>query len=125
VVELGVGLPERFTLGWNGKRVLRTLHERRFGKQLARRKKMGFGVPVERWLKGPFDGACERLFEKRRLDRYGVLSSEALSGGRFREWLATDPLVIWYAFALASWCEVNLGDGREGLRELVEGGVRR
>jgi asparagine synthase (glutamine-hydrolysing) len=122
VVELGVGLPERFTLGWNGKRVLRTLHERRFGRDLARRKKMGFGVPVERWLRGPFNAACERLFDQRRLDRYGVLSSEALSGGRFRAWLATDPLVVWYAFALAAWCEVNLGDGREGLRALIEDG---
>ena len=123
VVEYGVGLPESFTLGpmgpFTGKRVLRTLHERRFGRALARRKKHGFGVPVEKWLRGPFDGACERLFERSRLERYGILSPDALSEGRFREWVATDPMILWHVFALAAWCETNLGEGPDALRELL------
>jgi asparagine synthase (glutamine-hydrolysing) len=119
VVEFGVGLPERFVLGMNGKRVLRALHERRFGPALAHRKKMGFGVPVESWLRGPFDAACERLFEKRRLDRDGILSSDALSNGRFREWVRTDPIILWHVFALAAWAEANLGDGPDALRGLL------
>src|SRR5206468_10635510 len=40
LVEAGVGLPMEIT---NGKRVLKTLHERRFGAALANRKKHGFG----------------------------------------------------------------------------------
>ena len=119
LVELGVGLPERFVLGMNGKRVLRTLHERRFGPELARRKKMGFGVPVEAWLRGPFDKVCERLFERSRLDHFGILSSDALSDGGFRDWLRREPVIVWHAFALAAWCEVNLGGGPDALRELV------
>ncbi|MBX3260968.1 MAG: asparagine synthase (glutamine-hydrolyzing) [Labilithrix sp.] len=124
VAEFGVGLPETYTLGasarsFSGKRVLRTLHERRFGPELARRKKHGFGVPVEKWLRGPFDGACERLFDERRLDRFGILSSAELSGGRFRRWVATDPWILWHAFALASWCEATLGDGPDALREML------
>jgi asparagine synthase (glutamine-hydrolysing) len=119
LVEFGVGLRERFTLGTNGKVVLRELHERRFGRKLARRKKMGFGVPVEKWLRGPLDGACERLFEKSRLDRFGILSSDALSGGRHREWARTDPQVLWHVFAMASWCEANLGEGPDALRDVL------
>lgn len=119
VVEYGVGLPERFTLGKNGKVVLRELHERRFGHELAHRKKWGFGVPVEKWLRGSLDGACARLFDARRVDRFGVLSSAALSHGRHREWVAKDPQVVWHAFALASWCEANLGDGPDALREIL------
>jgi asparagine synthase (glutamine-hydrolysing) len=119
VVEFGVGLPERFTLGRSGKVVLRELHERRFGKKLARRKKMGFGVPVEKWLRGPLDQVCARMFEESRLDRFGILSTEALSGGRHREWVQRDPVVLWHAFALASWCEANLGEGPAALRELL------
>ena len=99
VVEFGVGLPERLharaelAQPFSGKRVLRALHERRFGPELAHRKKQGFGVPVEKWLRGPFDDACERLFDEERLDRYGILSSDELSDGGFRRWLrATDPL---------------------------------
>ena len=124
VAEYGVGLPSVYTVGpptrrWSGKRVLRTLHERRFGADLANRKKHGFGVPVEKWLRGPFDAACERIFAKARLDRYGILSSQALSDGRFRDWVATDPVLVWHAFALAAWCEANLGDGPGALRELI------
>jgi asparagine synthase (glutamine-hydrolysing) len=124
VAEYGIGLRAAYTIGeprqrWAGKRVLRELHERRFGAALAHRKKMGFGVPVEKWLRGPFDGACERLFAPKRLDRYGILSSSELGNGGFRNWLATDPLVVWHAFALTAWCEANLGDGPQALRELL------
>ena len=119
LVEHGVGLPERFTLGRSGKVVLRELHERRFGPRLARRKKMGFGVPVEKWLRGPLDQACERLFDRQRLDRLGILSSDALSDGRHREWVRRDPQILWHAFALASWCEATLGDGPAALREAL------
>lgn len=120
VVELGVGLDRRFTLGTKGKRVLRALHERRFGAALANRKKQGFGVPVETWLRGPLDRACERLFARERLDRYGVLSSAALSDGGHRSWARTDPIVLWHALALASWCELTLGDGPGALAEAFE-----
>jgi asparagine synthase (glutamine-hydrolysing) len=119
LVEFGVGLPERYTLGLSGKVVLRRLHERRFGAALANRKKHGFGIPVQAWLSGRFDRACERLFDQARLERYGILSSRALSGGRHREWVRTDPMVVWHAFALAAWCETTLGDGPATLRELL------
>jgi asparagine synthase (glutamine-hydrolysing) len=126
LVEFGVGLRDTFTLGsrgatFTGKRVLRTLHERRFGPALARRTKQGFGVPVEKWLRGPFDGVCQRLFDAKRLDRFGVLSSSSLSAGGHREWAQTDPILLWHAFALAAWCEANLGDGPDALREKLAG----
>lgn len=119
VVEWGLGLPSEYTLGTNGKRVLRVLHERRFGIDLAHRKKRGFGVPVEKWLRGPLAPACARLFETRRLERDGILSSDALGGGRHLRWLQTDPVLVWHAFALAVWCEANLGDGDTKVRELL------
>lgn len=123
VVEYGVGLPSKYTLGppgrWAGKLVLRALHERRFGKELANRKKHGFGVPVEKWLRGPFHKACERFFERGRLDRFGILSGDELGGGGFRRWLDVDPMVVWNAFALVAWYEANLGDGPDALRELL------
>ena len=125
VVEYGVGLPSAYTVGdsplhWSGKRVLRTLHERRFGPELARRKKMGFGVPVEKWLRGPFDQACTQLFDRARLDRFGILASEELGDGGFRRWVKTDPILVWHAFALAAWCEANLGDGPDALRAMLQ-----
>jgi asparagine synthase (glutamine-hydrolysing) len=130
LVEFAVGLPERFTVGpsgerFSGKRVLRALHERRFGAEMARRPKQGFGVPVVQWLRGSLDGACERLFERKRLDAFGILASDSLSDGQFRHWLRGDqPYVAWYAFALAAWCEITLGDGPDALRQIIDEGAR-
>ncbi len=121
LVEYGVGLPEKYTLGFKGKVVLRELHRRRFGDALANRKKQGFGVPVEAWLRGGLDGAASRLFDSTRLDRYGILSSDTLGGGRFRELVHSDPIVLWHCFALAAWCEINLGDGPDALRGIISG----
>ncbi len=124
LVEFGVGLPEQYTVGaagqsLAGKRVLRTMYEQRFGPALARRKKHGFGVPLQKWLSGPFDAACERLFARERLERFGILAPAELSDGGFRRWVADDPSIAWHAFALAAWCEATLGDGPEALRETL------
>lgn len=120
LVEIGLGLPERFTLRGKGKRVLRRLHERRFGRLLARRPKQGFGVPVERWLGSSLAPACDELFREDRLAKYGVLAPQTLSNGRYKEWLRTFPLLLWHAFALAAWCESNFGDGPDALRDMLQ-----
>lgn len=119
LVELGVGLPEKYTLGGQGKRVLRAIHEQRFGRQLAQRGKWGFGVPVERWLATSLSRACERLFERKRLDRFGLLQPAELSDGAHRRWVAEDPMLLWHAFALAVWCEATLGEGPDAVRDLL------
>lgn len=120
LVELGVGLPEPFTLGSRGKRVLRELHEARFGKALAQRGKWGFGVPVEKWLRGSLAPACDALFERSRLERFGLLDARALATREARStWLARDPLLLWHALALTTWCEATLGDGPDAVREIL------
>jgi asparagine synthase (glutamine-hydrolysing) len=117
-VEIGLGLAPRFTLGRGaGKRVLRLLFERRFGTELARRAKQGFGVPVEKWLRGPLAPVAEELFSKKRIMRYGLLST-ALAGGGWRVHANRDPQMLWHAFALATWCEAELGEGPDRVREI-------
>jgi asparagine synthase (glutamine-hydrolysing) len=123
LVEIGIGLPSKLTLGAlgskTGKCVLRALHERHFGAKLANRKKQGFGVPVERWLRGSLANACEHFFSNKQLDRFGILSSETLGNDRWQSWRDTDPQVLWHCFALAAWCEAALGDGPDALRTLL------
>ncbi|HEU4412048.1 MAG TPA: asparagine synthase (glutamine-hydrolyzing) [Polyangiaceae bacterium] len=121
LVEAGLGLPRAVTLGprGEGKVVLRALAERRFGPALSRRPKRGFEVPVEAWLRGPLAPACDALFRAGRLERDGLLAPGALSGGRWREWARTKPLLLWHAFALAAWAEVALGGGPDALREAL------
>jgi asparagine synthase (glutamine-hydrolysing) len=122
LVEIGVGLPPAFTLGRRGKEVLRTLFERRFGADLARRRKQGFSVPVERWLRTSLAPACDALFTEARLRRDGLLAPSALAGGRWRTWAERDPQVLWNAFALAVFCEARFGMGREAVADVLAQG---
>jgi asparagine synthase (glutamine-hydrolysing) len=105
LVETGLGLPESFSAGHGGKAVLRALHARAFGARLANRPKHGFMVPVARWLRSSLKGVCDELFAKPRLSRHGLLRSEALSDGRWRDWAVREPQILWHAFSLAAWCE--------------------
>jgi asparagine synthase (glutamine-hydrolysing) len=109
VVEVGIGLPARFTLGRSGKEVLRLLCARAIGPEHARLPKRGFSVPIERWLTGRLGVACERLFARPRLERYGILSPETLSHGGWRALAHGAPQVLWNALALAVWSERHLG----------------
>jgi asparagine synthase (glutamine-hydrolysing) len=105
LVETGLGLPSSLSVGRGGKVVLRELHARAFGAHLANRPKHGFMVPVERWLRSSLKGVCEELFSRARLDRYGLLRSEALVDGRWVDWAVREPQLLWHAFSLATWCE--------------------
>jgi asparagine synthase (glutamine-hydrolysing) len=105
LVEAGLGLPSDFSVAHRGKAVLRALHARAFGARLANRPKHGFMVPVERWLRSSLRGVCQELFSKARLDRYGLLRSDALADGRWLDWAAREPQLLWHAFSLATWCE--------------------
>jgi asparagine synthase (glutamine-hydrolysing) len=98
VVEAGLSLPPEYTLRGGGKRVTKTLFARAFGRELAERPKMGFGVPVEQWMRGPLETRCEELFDAR-----GVRDSGVMTRFEWRTWLARDPQVLWHAFALAAW----------------------
>lgn len=105
LVQLGASMPAEFTVGHGGKGVLRALHRRAFGKRLAARRKHGFMVPVERWLRLSLHGVCEELFSRARIERYGLLRSEAFANGRWQDWARTEPQLLWHAFSLAAWCE--------------------
>ncbi len=120
VVEVGLGLPQKFTLGGGGKGVLRALHAKTIGGRLNAAPKRGFGVPVETWLRGALAPACDELFSRDRLARYGVLSARELSDGGWRAWAHTDPQILWNAFMLAAWCEWFLGDGANAVRQLFD-----
>lgn len=126
VVEVGLGLPQPYTLGRSGKVVLRGLAATVLGEDHARLPKRGFEVPVERWLGTELASACDRLFAAHRLERYGLLEPRALDNGGWRSLLHTMPQVLWHAFALAVWCEDNLGGQQDFVEEtLADPGTRQ
>ncbi len=84
VVELAWRLPMAWKRhGGQGKWILRQVLERHVPRELFDRPKMGFGVPVGDWLRGPLRPWAEELLSEDRLRREGYLVPEPVR----RKWL--------------------------------------
>lgn len=108
VVEFAWTLPHAFKArGGTGKWVLREVLRRYVPPQLYERPKVGFGVPIGDWLRGPLREWAEALLAPRRLDDEGYLRSapicrkwtEHLSGRRNWQYQ------LWDVLMFQSWLE--------------------
>ncbi|HUP59856.1 MAG TPA: asparagine synthase (glutamine-hydrolyzing) [Thermoanaerobaculia bacterium] len=61
-----------------GKWILRRLLARYVPEELFERPKMGFGIPVDHWLRGPLREWAESLLDPRRLNEEGWFDAEAV-----------------------------------------------
>jgi asparagine synthase (glutamine-hydrolysing) len=80
VVELSWRLPQRLKLrGGKGKWVLRQIAYKYLPKNLLERPKMGFGVPIDQWLRGPLKEWAEDLFNTSPMRSDGLLRPEPIA----------------------------------------------
>ena len=72
LVEWSLKLPLEWKLrGRTSKYLLRRLAERYLPREIVERPKQGFGVPIDRWLRGPLRSwARERLEDRRLYERF-------------------------------------------------------
>jgi asparagine synthase (glutamine-hydrolysing) len=108
VVEYAWRIPRRLRVGGGqGKNALRRILGRYVPPRLFERPKMGFGVPLDTWLRGPLRAWGEELLSRQRLTREGVFDpalircawEEHQSGQRSR------PYHLWTVLMFQAWKE--------------------
>lgn len=110
VVEFAWGLPLDLKVrGGVGKWILRQVLYRYVPKELLDRPKMGFGVPLDAWLRGPLREWAAALLDADRLRREGYFAAEHItqkwnehqSGARNWQYL------LWDVLMFQSWLEAQ------------------
>jgi asparagine synthase (glutamine-hydrolysing) len=106
VMELAWQLPLRMKLRQDaGKWVVRRVLERHVPGALVERPKMGFGVPIDQWLRGPLREWAGDLLNPDRLRREGYLRPEAVEA-RWQEHQACSrnwQYPLWDVLMFQAW----------------------
>ncbi len=107
VLEFAAGLPlAHKSRGWSMKRVLKKTLEHSVPQEILQRKKAGFPVPYERWMRNELrdyvrdtilasDSFCRRHFDTRTVTR--ILDEQAAGNGHSKEVFSLLVLELWNA----------------------------
>lgn len=110
VIEFSATLPLEYKIrdGVN-KWVLREVLYKYVPKDLIERPKMGFGVPLAEWLRGPLRDWAEELLEEQRLQQEGFFNVE-LVRKKWQEHLTSKRNwhhQLWNVLMFQAWLEKN------------------
>lgn len=109
VVEMAWRMPRRMKLrDGQSKWILRQTLYKRVPRQLIERPKMGFGVPVDLWLRGPLRDWAETLLDEQRLQSQGIFASAAIR----ERWQAhlngqNWAYPLWNVLMAQAWIDAN------------------
>lgn len=116
VVEMSWRLPRHLKIrNGQGKWLLRQILYRHVPEKLIERPKMGFGVPIDSWLRGPLREWAGDLLSPGSLERFGLINpgpvqekwEQHQSGSRNWQYH------LWDILMLQSWCYRWLGEKAE------------
>lgn len=106
LVEFAWSLPIEYKISNKGtKLILRDLLYKYVPKTLIDRPKMGFGFPIDVWLRGELKGWAERLLSKELINHYGILNFGVVE----KYWLehqsgkANRALKLWSILMFQQW----------------------
>jgi asparagine synthase (glutamine-hydrolysing) len=103
------------------KALLRGLAQKHLGEHLARGRKRGFTIPVQRWLVGRWQKTVAELLQTSILHREGWINSRAvldrLTAAAANGWA---PNQLWYIFVLESWVRHERESKGEGISYTLE-----
>jgi asparagine synthase (glutamine-hydrolysing) len=110
VIQFAWSLPMSMKLrDGQGKWLLRRLVDRHVPREIMERPKMGFGIPLDQWLRGPLRDWAGELLAEDRLRREGYLRPEAIT----RTWQAhlrgdgSFGYRLWSVLMFQAWLEAQ------------------
>jgi asparagine synthase (glutamine-hydrolysing) len=108
LVEFAWTLPPKRLIGAEGGKLpLRRVLHRHVPRALVERPKMGFGVPLDAWLRGPLRDWAEALLDERRVAREGYLDARRVAAGwrRFLDGTWHGENYLWNLLMFQAWRE--------------------
>jgi len=114
IIEFAWGLPLAYKVqNGVGKKILRSILYKYVPRELIDRPKMGFGVPIDSWLRGPLRDWAENLLDEDRLKRDGFFRPELIRkrwqehvDGK-RNW----QYHLWDILMFQAWMDENSSSG--------------
>ncbi len=108
VLEFAWRLPERHKVrGGRGKHLLREVLARYVPRELFDRPKMGFGVPIDQWLRGPLREWAAHLLDPATLRRQGYFAVEPISQAwtEHLDGRRSNQYPLWTILMFQAWLE--------------------
>ncbi len=106
LIEFASTLPMKYKIrGGNSKWILRQLLYKHLPRELVDRPKMGFGVPIDSWLRGPLKPWAESLIDEAKIKSEGYLNYDAIKK-KFDEHLSGKrnwQYMLWNVLIFQSW----------------------
>jgi asparagine synthase (glutamine-hydrolysing) len=110
IVEFAAGLPSSMLVrGDQGKWLLRQVLHKYVPRELVERPKMGFGIPLADWLRGPLRGWAEELLSEDALTSTGIFDARRVRRV-WSEHLAqkhSSEYRLWNILMLQAWLEAQ------------------
>jgi len=110
LIEFCWKLPNKWKTGAAGsKKLLREVLYKYVPKQLVDRPKVGFGVPIESWLRGPLRDWAEHLLDRQKMESQGYLNSEMVHKlwSQHLEGKRNWHYYLWDVLMFQSWLEAQ------------------